>query len=608
MKNTSRAYRYPGVQPFRTDQQHLFFGRNSDIESLFELVFTEKVIVLYGKSGYGKSSLLNAGILPRLTNERNRRRYHFLPILVRFFNWSGHSEETPLQKFTTILEDALPAQGDAFFLEHRNMQRTLWWLAMRRMHEGDNPRLVFVFDQFEEFFSYPELMREQFIAEFADVLYNIIPQGQQWTDEQETFMASRLEVKVLFSIRADRFSFLNQLSDRIPGIMRKLYELRGLSREQAQEAIELPALLEANFVSPRFEYTRVAIEHILQRLRGMDANSYTSHSAENTSSSYGIEAFQLQILCQYVEIEVTKGRIPDRNGNGLPDVDVIDLPDLGNIYEAYYRRQLEQMPVEEQIAARMVVEEGLLFVNDQTGEARRLSMDTDALLQRFRQFGVTLATLQRLENAFLLRREVNSLGGVNFEISHDTLIMPVLKARAERLEEAELQLSIEQAEKDRKEAEIRALEAEERARFETERRTEAERLQHEAQTQRAAAEKQRNLAEIRRRNSRRLTIIAIAFALVAIGLGIWSWQSVRLANKRLIQFEEASSQRDLLEFNQLIKNGNELIDGKYYESALWYYLLADSLRQKHFHNSAFQTAAEGLSDKIRQCQTSLQKQ
>lgn len=608
MTNAPTTYRYPGVQPFRTDQQHLFFGRNSDIDALFELIFTEKVAVLYGKSGYGKSSLLNAGILPRLTNERNRRRYRFLPVSVRFFNWSGQPDETPLQKFIAILVETLPLHEDAAFLEQSNLQCNLWWLAMRRMQGGDNPRLVFVFDQFEEFFSYPVAMREQFISEFAEVLYNVVPQGQTWTDEQETFMAGRLEVKSVFSIRSDRFSLLDQLSDHIPGILRKLYELRGLSLEQAQEAIVHPALLEGDFVSPRFEYTRAALEHILQGLSGEEANSRTSHSPNAPNHGRGVEAFQLQILCQYIESEVLKGGIPDRDGNGLPDVDVTDLPDLGNIYEAYYRRQIEQMPADEQVAARIVMEDGLLFVNEQTGEARRLSMDVDALLQRFRHFGVTTATLQRLEDAFLLRREISTLGGINFEISHDTLIMPVLKARVERLEEVERQLSHEHAEKERKEAENRALEAEERVRIETERRAEAERLQHEAQEQRADAEKQRNLAEARRQNSRSLAIMAVTLTFIAIGLGLWGWRSAALANERLLQVEDASSQRDLLEFNQLVKYGNELFNGRYYESALGYYLTADTLRQKHVDNIAFQIAAKSLSDKIHQCQTSLQNQ
>jgi len=433
-------YRYPGVQPFRADQQHLFFGRNSDIDALFELIFTEKTTVLYGKSGYGKSSLLNAGILPRLTNERNRRRYRFLPVTVRFLAWSGDPTDTPVKKFVARLAEALPPSPDAAFLERPEPPRSLWWHCMRRMPDAATPRLVFVFDQFEEFFTYPEAAREQFKAEFADALYNAIPEGPHWTDEQEAFMSARLEAKAVFSIRADRLSLLNQLSNRIPGLLRKLYELRGLTREQAREAITLPALLETDFVSPRFEYTAAAVEQILQGLGGQT----------NTS----VEAFQLQILCQYIESEVIKGGIADRDGDGLPDVDVDDLPDLANIYEAYYRRQIEQMPPEERAAARTVVEDGLLFVNEQSGEARRLSMDADVLVDRFRQQGVTTATLQRLEDAFLLRRESSTLGGYNYEISHDTLIEPMLKARKERKAVEDRERLIREAARERREKEV----------------------------------------------------------------------------------------------------------------------------------------------------------
>jgi len=428
MKPAESSYRYPGVQPFRTDQQHLFFGRNADIEALFELVFTEKVTVLFGDSGYGKSSLLNAGILPRLLGDRNRRRYRFLPVPVRFLAWSGEADDTPLQKFSVRLADALPLNADGAFLDRPELPRSLWWQCMRRVPGGDDlPRLVFIFDQFEEFFTYPEAMREQFKAEFADVLYNTVPTGPAWTDEQEDFFAGRLEAKAVFSIRSDRLSLLDQLSDCIPTILRKRYELRGLSREQARAAIVQPALLAGEgFRSPRFEFTAAALDQILHGLSG-----------GSQQSSRGVEAFQLQILCQYIETEVIKGSIPDRDGTGLPDVDVSDLPDLANIYEAYYRRQIEQMPAAEQSAARTLVEDGLLFVNEQTREARRLSMDADALLQRFRHLGVGPATLQRLQDAFLLRREANSLGGFNYEISHDTLIAPVLKARSERLAEEE---------------------------------------------------------------------------------------------------------------------------------------------------------------------------
>jgi len=78
-------YRYPGSKPFEASEKNLFFGREDDIERLSESIQVEQLLVLYGKSGLGKSSLLNAGVLPKLhgsirqSSARCRRRIYTTP-------------------------------------------------------------------------------------------------------------------------------------------------------------------------------------------------------------------------------------------------------------------------------------------------------------------------------------------------------------------------------------------------------------------------------------------------------------------------------------------------------------------------------------------------
>ena len=62
-------FRYPGAKNFTTEQAHLFMGRDDDKEKLYQMIAARQIVVLYGKSGMGKSSLLNAGIIPLLDNE-----------------------------------------------------------------------------------------------------------------------------------------------------------------------------------------------------------------------------------------------------------------------------------------------------------------------------------------------------------------------------------------------------------------------------------------------------------------------------------------------------------------------------------------------------------
>ena len=85
---SEKKYRYPGVQPFKMSDKDIFFGRNEDRDKLYNLIQLEKLVVLFGKSGYGKSSLLNAGIMPLLTDDTKADKFRFMPIEVRLGNYA----------------------------------------------------------------------------------------------------------------------------------------------------------------------------------------------------------------------------------------------------------------------------------------------------------------------------------------------------------------------------------------------------------------------------------------------------------------------------------------------------------------------------------------
>ncbi|AZQ36288.1 hypothetical protein EJ357_24860 [Streptomyces cyaneochromogenes] len=64
---------YRGLARFEPDDRHLFFGRDRMLSDLEKLVCGHRFAVLFGPSGSGKSSLLRAGLVPRLREELARR-------------------------------------------------------------------------------------------------------------------------------------------------------------------------------------------------------------------------------------------------------------------------------------------------------------------------------------------------------------------------------------------------------------------------------------------------------------------------------------------------------------------------------------------------------
>jgi WD40 repeat protein len=60
---------YRGLARFEPDDRHLFFGRDRVVDEVGHLVCEHRFAVLFGPSGSGKSSLLRAGLVPRLREE-----------------------------------------------------------------------------------------------------------------------------------------------------------------------------------------------------------------------------------------------------------------------------------------------------------------------------------------------------------------------------------------------------------------------------------------------------------------------------------------------------------------------------------------------------------
>lgn len=61
-----------GLRPFTSSESDLFFGRRREAQILGNLVATQAVLVLYAPSGTGKSSLLNAGLVPAIRHDESQ--------------------------------------------------------------------------------------------------------------------------------------------------------------------------------------------------------------------------------------------------------------------------------------------------------------------------------------------------------------------------------------------------------------------------------------------------------------------------------------------------------------------------------------------------------
>ncbi|MBL7827200.1 MAG: hypothetical protein JNJ57_11245, partial [Saprospiraceae bacterium] len=183
-------YRYPGLQPFETKDAALFYGREREARDLYAQVQVEKMVVLFSKSGMGKSSLLNAGLTPLL------EKTPMLPLRVRLSN-----EAVPLeQQFLNELES--DEWKDAVTLDPalRKAGATLWEQvkAAKFAKNGEPAIPLFVFDQFEEVFTlYSPARRARFLSELADLANGNPPETYLDRLRARIRAGERLDVRAL---------------------------------------------------------------------------------------------------------------------------------------------------------------------------------------------------------------------------------------------------------------------------------------------------------------------------------------------------------------------------------------------------------------------------
>ncbi|MCA1693976.1 MAG: ATP-binding protein, partial [Actinobacteria bacterium] len=152
-KGGTMANPFPGPRPFAESEDWLFFGRDRELSDLVALLFAQRAVLLHGPSGGGKSSLVNAGLIPRARG----RGFDFLPVARVRDVAAQADDDLPGNRYVTNVIDNWQAAG----LEVPPGAATLVE-ALSTLPAAEEPGRVLIFDQFEELFVlHPESWKDR---------------------------------------------------------------------------------------------------------------------------------------------------------------------------------------------------------------------------------------------------------------------------------------------------------------------------------------------------------------------------------------------------------------------------------------------------------------
>ncbi|GEM_PF-6908804 len=431
--------RYPGVNYFRKEDKDIFCGRKNETNLLFNKILVNRTVVLHGKSGTGKSSLVRAGLLNKIDdyNLYNENRtvkninLKLLPIVIRGgakqsssqgkLNIDNDSEDFLLKRVLNRIHRDVKANHIKLnplpLIKNRH---SIWHVNKQLQLLGYE--LLLIFDQFEEFETYSFRQKKGFEISLAEVFLDHLPRNidleiadyvnealnSELQDSEKLNRSIRqleepLTTKALFVVREDKLSVLSELSSSFPNILKNDFFLKQLNEQGAREAIISPAKLrQMGYTGFSFKYGESVVNKIISAIRHKDTGLF--------------DPLEIQIICKNLErkIHFTKRVISEE-----------DLKPINNIISEFYFDTWEDVRNELNEIELRFWQKRFRIINQLVISEKRVRI----IEESFKSEGNDLAIVRLLEKKGFLRI-INVHNENYYELSHDRLVDPLLFDKA----------------------------------------------------------------------------------------------------------------------------------------------------------------------------------
>lgn len=378
----------PFVGPRPLEEGGAIHGRAREVQELFDQLQARRVVVLHSPSGAGKSSLVQAGLVPRL---RAARFDVWRPIRV---NYAGAELPEGANRFLlsamVSLEGELPPERQRPEAELARLDLAEYVRTRPRRKGRAGQRVVLIFDQFEEILTTsPRAVAER--VAFFEGVGRALDDGEVWA---------------LFILREDYLGALAPFRDLLPTQLANTFRLDLLTRAGAREV----AVLAAQEGGRTFPAVDLLVEELAK------VKVQRADGTEVEEPGLYVEPVQLQVVCRRLW-EAMPG-----DDLSIDAEDIAAYADVSRALAGYYAQSVARAAGGEEGAERAVREwvgERLIVGGIRTPVRREAE----------RTGGLANSRIEGLVDSYLVRTEQRA-GATWYELSHDRLVAPVLEDNA----------------------------------------------------------------------------------------------------------------------------------------------------------------------------------
>ncbi len=421
---------YIGPRSFQTGE--MLYGRDREVRDLIGLLLAERIVLLHSPSGAGKTSLVQAALLPTLRD----KGFRILPIVRVNTEPPDLSPQAPPPRNRYILsvlmaleEDVPEAQQIPLddlaqmtlcdYLNHRlSPEHAYGDVAVVSGEDGDEEgdesgdedeepdpsEVLLIFDQFEEILTIDPTSLEaktDFFKQVGEALYQgrrqetMLQQGQRWA---------------LFSMREDYIAGLEPYMRHVPTRLKNTFRLDLLGATAARQAIQQPAHTQGVTFSPD------AVTQLVDDLRKVQVQQ-SDGTVHELPGPY-VEPVQLQVVCH----RLWKSLPPDTTHIDTQAIETVG--DVNTALAGYYdgcvaavagNMDATERAIREWFGRHLITAQGI------RGQVLQGEGSSE---------GLSNAVIWALIDTYLVRAEKRR-GATWFELAHDRLIEPVSTSNRE---------------------------------------------------------------------------------------------------------------------------------------------------------------------------------
>ncbi|MEM6348184.1 MAG: AAA family ATPase [Bacteroidota bacterium] len=490
------------LDAYTREDHDQFFGREEETAQLYELVNQNRLVLLYGPSGTGKTSLIQCGLGNRFDAT------DWLPLFIRRGDHLPRSMQRSIeQKVGESLEEA--------FWEAESGTNPLIELIEELFAEYLRP-VYLIFDQFEELFVLGSpAEREIFVQAMADIY------------------AAKLPCRLLFVMREEYLAHLYDFEKQIPSLFKRRLRVEAMSAQQA-----------AGVVAQSCARFNIRLENPAQNPQDIISKISAGRS--------GVALPYLQVYLDRLYREDFARTYPQgltAAQNAWPELEftsaeIESFGEIGDVLKAFLAEQSQQIQSELSRQDSKLPERAVRKVLNSFAslQGTKIPLSRSDLSFKFLTEEQLDTILSRLEQARILREEEG-----RYELAHDTLAGEVAEQRSGQeqalLEIVELVKNRSQA-FERTSTYLESRELELIANYETALQEEQKLSPTEWDFIKASTDEARR----KRQRSRLITTAVISVLSIFLALAAWQWweagQSADEAARKAREAQEAQSKAE----------------------------------------------------------------